>query len=180
MTSQAPPYGPSVHVSPTHVFFYGYELQLPESRFQMWYPASFADPQYPDVRFQTAEHYVMHAKALIMSDASTAERILEAATPLEANRLGREIKKFDSELWKSKVEEIAERANYLKFSQVKEYRDALIATDRKVLAEASPVDRNWGIGFSGDEAGSKEEEWGRNLLGKALMRVRDRLKDKGV
>lgn len=119
----------------------------------------------------------MHAKALIMSDTSTAERILQSATPLEANRLGREIKNFDSELWKENVEEIAERANYLKFSQIEECRNALRATDGKLLAEASPIDRNWGVGFAGDEAGSKEEEWGRNMLGQALMRVRDRLKD---
>jgi len=48
-----------------------------------------------------------------------------------------------------------------------------------VLVEGSPVDRVWGIGFRGDEAEGKEEEWGLSLLGKALMRVRERLRREG-
>jgi len=172
----APP-GPPVHITDKCVFFYGYELQIPEGRLQMWYPSSFRDPQYPGVRFQTGEHYVMYRKALAMDDWATAQRVSNAATPLEANRLGRQVKNFDGEKWRSMVDRVAEECNWLKFSQVEECRIALLGTGDKTLAEASPVDRNWGIGFRGDEAEGKEQEWGRNLLGQALMRVRDRLKE---
>ena len=51
--------------------------------------------------------------------------------------------------------------------------------------EASPYDRVWGIGFSEgwvrvDEkkGGVDREAWGENLLGKALMRVRERLRER--
>ena len=41
--------------------------------------------------------------------------------------------------------------------------------------KASPYDSIWGIGFSAANAGVNPDNWGENLLGKALMRVRDRL-----
>ena len=44
--------------------------------------------------------------------------------------------------------------------------------------KASPYDRIWGIGFSAGKAGANRDDWGNNLLGKALMRVRDRLERK--
>jgi ribA/ribD-fused uncharacterized protein len=171
-----PPYGPSVHYTAKHLFFYGYELQLPEARLQNWYPASFTDPNIPGVRFQTGEHYIMYRKALVMCDTLTTNKIASAATPKEAGRLGREVKTYDGDKWKQAVDEVAETCNYLKCSQVEECRQALLDSGDRILAEASPVDRNWGIGFRGDEAENKEDEWGRNILGKALMKVRDRLR----
>lgn len=30
-----------MHITDKYVFFYGHELQIPESRLQMWYLASF-------------------------------------------------------------------------------------------------------------------------------------------
>ena len=44
--------------------------------------------------------------------------------------------------------------------------------------EASPVDRIWGIGLAAEDArASQPEQWrGLNLLGYALMEVRDRLR----
>jgi len=172
---------PSVITTPSHVFFYGYELQLPEGHLQQWYPSSFTDPTYPHVRFQTAEHYIMYRKAVAMDDAETANRIATtAATPAEARRMGREVRGFKPDVWRGMVEKVAEEGNWLKFSQVEECREALLGTGDKVLAEASPEDRIWGIGFRGDEAEGKEAEWGRNLLGKALMKVRDRLRGEGM
>ena len=40
----------------------------------------------------------------------------------------------------------------------------------------SPDDKIWGIGFNTEEAEGNEAEWGNNGLGKALMKVRDRMK----
>lgn len=118
----------------------------------------------------------MYRKAVIMGDASTAERILNAATPKEAGKLGREVKHYDADKWKAAVDEVAQTCNYLKCSQIEECRQALLDSGHRILAEASPIDRNWGIGLRGDEAEGKEGEWGLNLLGRALMKVRDRLR----
>lgn len=169
------PYGPAVWYTDKYLFVYGHELQLPEARLQNWYPASFTDPKDPSTRFQTMEHYIMWRKATVFGDKETAEKILVAATPSEAQALGRQVKNFDGKKWRETVPEVAETGNWLKFSQVRECREALLATGDKVLAESNPADRNWGIGFRGDEAEGNESEWGTNLLGDAQMKVRDRL-----
>ena len=71
---------------------------------------------------------------------------------------------------------MVEEGNYLKFSQNHDLKEVLLGTGDKVLVEASPDDRIWGIGFNSEEAEGRESEWGNNGLGKALMRVRERLR----
>jgi predicted NAD-dependent protein-ADP-ribosyltransferase YbiA (DUF1768 family) len=90
-----------------------------------------------------------------------------------------------------------ERGNWLKFGQNERLTHILLATGDKTLVEASPNDRivctasllqsaikliepgwiyQWGIGFDANNAEGKEGEWGQNKLGKALMRVRERIR----
>ena len=52
----------------------------------------------------------------------------------------------------------------------------MLSTGDKVLAESNPADRVWAIGFAGKDGEGKESEWGKNLAGQALMKVRDRLR----
>lgn len=54
----------------------------------------------------------------------------------------------------------------------------MLGTGSRVLAEASPVDRIWGTGLAADHPRSTSpEHWpGLNLLGFALMEVRQRLR----
>jgi ribA/ribD-fused uncharacterized protein len=53
----------------------------------------------------------------------------------------------------------------------------LLATGDRELVEASPFDKIWGVGFSEKGAERNRHKWGQNLLGKALMTVRDRLRE---
>ena len=169
------PYGPSVWYTDKHLFTYGHELQLPEARLQNWYPSSFTDPKDTSTRFQTMEHYIMWRKAICFNDRETAAKILVAATPSEAQALGRQVKNFDGAKWRKTVPDVAEEGTWLKFSQIAECREALLATGNRILAESNPADRNWGIGFRGDEAAEKESDWGTYDRGSSLMKVRERL-----
>ena len=65
---------------------------------------------------------------------------------------------------------------YAKFSQNPELKTQLLATGEKVLVEASPYDKIWGIGFNKSDALTSKAKWGQNLLGKVLMEVRNKLK----
>lgn len=68
-----------------------------------------------------------------------------------------------------------EEGNYLKFTQNESLRKRLLETGDRELAEASSFDRVWGIGYSaGEAAKAPRDSWGQNLLGKALVRVRER------
>lgn len=57
----------------------------------------------------------------------------------------------------------------------------LCRTGNKVLVEASPVDAIWGIGMASDGPGARDPSaWkGLNLLGFALMVVRERIASRG-
>jgi ribA/ribD-fused uncharacterized protein len=90
--------------------------------------------------------------------------------------LGREVKNFNIEVWKKHADQVVEDANYLKFSQNEDLREVLLSTGDKILVEASPDDKIWGIGFNSEDAEGRESEWGNNGLGKALMKVRERLR----
>eukprot|EP00516_Mucochytrium_quahogii_P013801 CAMPEP_0203803254 /NCGR_PEP_ID=MMETSP0100_2-20121128/12705_1 /ASSEMBLY_ACC=CAM_ASM_000210 /TAXON_ID=96639 /ORGANISM=" , Strain NY0313808BC1" /LENGTH=59 /DNA_ID=CAMNT_0050710897 /DNA_START=309 /DNA_END=485 /DNA_ORIENTATION=- len=52
--------------------------------------------------------------------------------------------------------------------------EELLSTGDKILAEASPFDKIWGIGMSAKRYGAFDQKnWkGSNLLGKVLMKTR--------
>ena len=67
--------------------------------------------------------------------------------------------------------------NWLKFMHGEGWlRERLLSTGDRELVEASPRDRVWGIGFAAEYAEESREMWGMNLLGKALMTVRERIR----
>lgn len=71
------------------------------------------------------------------------------------------------------------QGNYHKFT-ISEDRDRLrgmlMGTGDRELVEASPLDAIWGIGFVERDAEGKREVWGENLLGIAVMEVRERIR----
>ena len=111
-----------------------------------------------------------------MNDAEIASQTLACETPGEAKALGRKVRGFDQGVWDEKCDGVVEEGNWLKFSQNESLRDVLLGTGDRELVETSPNDRLWGVGFNSEEAEGREEEWGENKLGKALMMVRDRLR----
>jgi hypothetical protein len=68
-------------------------------------------------------------------------------------------------------------ANLAKFSQNSELKEFLLNTGNRVLVEASPVDKIWGVGLAQDNSASENPNtWkGLNLLGFALMEVSEQL-----
>ena len=68
--------------------------------------------------------------------------------------------------------------NWHKFSQNRELREFLLSTGDSVLVEASPYDAIWGIRLAASSPEAQDPmKWrGQNLLGFALMEVRDELR----
>ncbi|MFE9391998.1 NADAR family protein [Streptomyces sp. NPDC006784] len=127
--------------------------------------------------FRSAEHYMMAHKAWLFNDDETAERILAAPHPGAAKTLGRQVEGFEEEVWLEHRYGIVLRGNHAKFSADTELRDFLLKSRDRVLVEASPLDRIWGIGLAADDArASSPLRWkGLNLLGFALMETRNTL-----
>ena len=118
----------------------------------------------------------MMAKALLSGDSEVAERIVLASDPRTAKALGRQVRGFDEQLWAEQRFGIVVAGNWPNSARP-QLGQFLLATGDRVLVEASPRDRVWGIGLAADdERAASPRTWQRsNLLGFALMEVRHRL-----
>lgn len=121
----------------------------------------------------TSEHIFVAQKAIMFKDFYTLGRIVSADTPRKAKKFGREVVGFDEKMWEAVREPAMMLALSIKFELCPEFRQALIDSGDKVLVEASPVDKIWGIGFREEDALANERNWGMNLLGKCLMKLRE-------
>ncbi|MGW7444526.1 NADAR family protein [Kitasatospora sp. NPDC054795] len=139
-----------------------------------WWPGEFTVDR---LTYTSAEHWMMAGKARMFGDEEIARRVLAARTPAEAKKLGRLVKDFDDEVWAAGRFELVVAGNVAKFGQDEALRDYLLGTGDRVLVEASPLDRIWGIGLAADDIRAQQPaEWrGLNLLGFALMEARARL-----
>jgi ribA/ribD-fused uncharacterized protein len=164
---------------PKYVFFWGHTANasgdLGKECFSQWFPVPF---QADGRSFATAEHYMMFRKAMLFGDEQNAERALAAPTPGAAKALGRSVRNFDEALWTRHRSSIVFDGNLAKFGQNPALATYLLNTKDRVLVEASPVDRIWGVGLAADDEkiGNPERWRGTNLLGFSLMRVRERLR----
>ncbi|AKK72500.1 hypothetical protein OK18_07555 [Chryseobacterium gallinarum] len=160
------------------LFFWGHTVkdEITKSCFSQWFPGRFEEN---GIVYNTAEHYMMAGKARLFNDSEILKQILEAKTPNQAKTLGRKVKNFDPKIWDEQKYEIVKAGNLLKFSQNQRFKSFLLSTNNKVLVEASPYDKIWGIGMlETDKRAENPLLWnGENLLGFALMEVRDLLKE---
>ncbi|KAL1609887.1 hypothetical protein SLS60_001552 [Paraconiothyrium brasiliense] len=129
--------------------------------------------------YKTAEMWMMVGKARLFDDEDVAQEILAADNPRKQKALGRKVRNFDEKIWNANKLRIVEEGNYHKFTiseDAESLRAMLLMTGERELVEASPMDRIWGIGFPEKSAGQNRVRWGQNLLGKALITVRQRLR----
>jgi ribA/ribD-fused uncharacterized protein len=140
--------------------------------FSQWFPSVFA---VAGITYKSAEHWMMAQKALLFEDEIMFNRIIQCDKPEEAKALGRNISYFEEETWNKERFDIVVKGNIHKFNQHPALLDFLLSTGEKILVEASPVDLIWGIGLAVDNESINDVygRRGKNLLGFALMEVRD-------
>lgn len=161
------------------LFFWGHtprrEGPLDASCLSQWFPRAF---EHEGVRYRTAEHFMMAAKARHFDDSAALARVLEAATPAEAKAIGRQVVGYDDEAWERVRWQTVVEGSVAKFGAHEDLRAFLLGSGDRVLVEASPRDRVWGIGMGASHPDARApERWrGRNLLGFALMEARARLR----
>jgi len=165
-------------IKQTDQFFFFWEHQpsdeLTRSCLTQWWDAPFT---VEGIIYKTAEHWMMSKKAELFNDQDILGKILEANSPEAVKNLGRQVSNYDEAIWAENRYEIVRAGNFHKFSQHKALKDYLIHTGEKILAEASPVDNIWGIGLDEENPDARNvHQWkGLNLLGFALMEVRDQV-----
>ena len=139
-----------------------------------WWPAPFAED---GVSYPTAEHWMMAGQARLFDDEPGLARVLAAASPKDVKAVGRAVRGYSEQVWADARFDLVVAGNLAKFRQNPDLSAFLSATDRKVLVEASPRDRVWGIGVGANHSdATRPSRWRcTNLLGFALMNVRDQL-----
>lgn len=139
-----------------------------------WYLSEFT---INGVTFSSMEQYMMHRKALCFGDNRVASEILTTNDFSEIKALGRLVANYNENVWSGVRQIVVYEGLLAKFSQNPKLGERLKATGDAILAECAVKNRVWGIGLSmSDPRRHDLTKWqGKNLLGFALMMVREKL-----
>ena len=139
-----------------------------------WYLSDF---EVKGTKYTSMEQYMMHQKAILFNDRETAEKIMSTTDVGKIKALGREVKNYNDTVWNGMRQIIIYEGLLEKFRQNEDLKKKLLETKPDYLAECAVSDRIWGIGLSmTDEQRFNPDKWsGQNLLGFALMCVRNAL-----
>lgn len=139
-----------------------------------WYLSNFT---ILGIEFSSMEQYMMYNKAICFKDERAAHAILSTNDVAEIKALGRSVTNYDDHYWNGVRQIIVFEGLLAKFTQNEQLRQQLIATHGSILVECAVVDTIWGIGLSmSDPRRFHRDAWkGQNLLGYALMQVRDQV-----
>ena len=140
-----------------------------------WYPTVF----YAEgLRFTSTEQYLMYQKAKLFGDTDMAEKIMASSDQGEIKHYGRLVRGFDGVIWNGFRPIIMYKGLMHKFTQSPLLREELLATGDAVLAECTERDVNFATGLNiHDAARFDRNNWkGQNILGFALMAVREELR----
>ncbi|HEX9063368.1 MAG TPA: NADAR family protein [Clostridia bacterium] len=161
-----------------YLFFWGHQPShdgsITKTCLSQWWKSDFT---IETDTYCCMEQYMMAEKARLFEDDEVLNEIMESKHPKQIKELGRKVKNFNEKVWEQKRYSIILNGNYAKFIQNERLKEFLLGTKNRVLVEASPYDKIWGIGKSADDEHINNPlEWkGLNLLGFALMEVRDEL-----
>jgi len=113
----------------------------------------------------TSEHYFQAQKFV---DTPHEEEVrVEALTPMQAAKMGREHSRPLRKDWETVKDDIMREVVYAKFTQHKALKETLLATGDALLIEHTVNDSYWADGGDGS---------GKNMLGIILMEVRERIR----
>jgi ribA/ribD-fused uncharacterized protein len=140
-----------------------------------FYPCVFTVDK---ITYNCSEQYFMKKKQELFDplNQDLANNIISETNPRNIKYYGRQVRNFNEEIWDAHKYKIMYDGVFAKFTQNPELSDKLLATQDKILVEASPYDKIWGIGFNKYEALVNKSKWGQNLLGHVLMDLRKNLK----
>ena len=145
-----------------------------KSCFSQWWMSEFWSIAY---NYCCMEQFMMSQKSELFEDKEIQQQILASKKPNQIKLLGKKVNGFEQEVWDNARYAIVLNGNWCKFSQNQKLKKFLLSTGNSILVEASPYDAIWGIQLDSNSPDTQNPmKWkGQNLLGFALMEVRDEL-----
>ena len=94
--------------------------------------------------YSSSEQYYHSEKAKFFGDTEASEKIMALSSPKAQKRI--RVKGFNQRTWTDMEFNVMKEGVKAKIMQNQCIEDKLKATNKKILAEASPRDAHWGIG----------------------------------
>lgn len=113
--------------------------------------------------WKTSEHYFQAQK---FAGTDHEEELSNAPSPMAVAEMGRDRKRPLREDWEKVKDDVMRKAVMRKFETHEDIRELLLSTGDEEIIENTKGDYYWGCGSDGS---------GKNMLGKILMEVREKL-----
>ena len=104
---------------------------------------------------------MMSEKTKLFGDNATCRNSTASSDPARQKHLGRSVSNISQDLWERHRHDIVFNGNLDKFS-VPPLLQQHVGTGGKILAEASPRDLFWGIGFRAEDKRVSALRYGRD------------------
>ena len=155
------------------VFFH--KPDEPNGYLSNWYPSQIV---VDGIKFTSVEQYIMYKKCEIFGDMDSAKKVLSTEDTKLQQTIGRNANGYVSNMWAGMRQVIVLRGLFAKFSQNEDLKQNLLNTDDAYLVECARTDKVWACGRRLDDDRRFDASlWnGQNILGFALMEVREMLK----
>lgn len=143
--------------------------------FSNWFMRPF---RVRGVTYNCLEQWMMASKAKAFGDQEALATIMASASPKEQKAAGRGVRGYNDEIWQSLNEDLVLVGALGKFIQHQDLYRQLMETGDRILIEASPYDKVWGVGLAADDDRILDRsQWlGQNKQGIMLTRVRNVLR----
>ena len=140
-----------------------------------WYPSPF---DLDGIHFSSVEQYIMYRKCMMFGDEASARAVLETEDTATQQAIGRKAKGYIGSVWAGMRQMVVYRGLLAKFRQNEELKQKLLDTGNTYLVECAASDKIWACGVRlDDDKRFDASNWtGNNILGFALMAVRDQLR----
>ena len=155
------------------VFFH--RPEEPHGYLSNWYPSPF---DLDGMHFSSVEQYIMYRKCMAFGDETSAKAVLATDDTATQQGIGQNASGYIESVWAGMRQMVGFRGLKAKFSQNEDLKQKLIDTGNAYLVECAGSDRNWACGIRlNDDKRFDAANWkGDNILGFALMEVRDIIK----
>lgn len=156
---------------------YFHKPEEPHGYLSNWYSAPF---DLDGIHYSSTEQYIMYQKCLLFGDEVSAAAVMATDDPAKQQKIGQGASGYIHAVWTGARQTIAMRGLLAKFRQNEELKQRLLETGDAWLVECAGSDKNWACGIRlNDDRRFDAENWnGQNILGFALMEVREMIKKK--
>jgi hypothetical protein len=126
------------------------------------------------VKYSSTEQFYFAIKAREMGDVSKLGQIMEEEDPAKILTLGHQCKNNNNINWDAMQYGIMKDGCVAKFDQNVHCKEALLATGKDKLGEASASNEYWGLGMSlFNKDRFDVQKWSNNAMGQILSEIRD-------